>query len=80
MEKIWLATQVSYQPVSGIKAVSLGVYSNEGDARAACLKAMKAWRETWKKEGVELDVDKLVGWFDYDPLDRCKWIITPTEI
>lgn len=76
MKTIWIATRVSCQPVNGMKADSLGVFSTEEDARATACDDIKKWREQWKDEGVEVDFDQMTAWFDYDPTDKCKWIIT----
>lgn len=67
MKTIWIVIRVSCQPVSGMKADSLGVFSSENDAKAAACDDIKRWREQWKDEGVEVD---------FDPSDKFKWIIT----
>ena len=72
MKTIWIAVRVSCQPVNGMKADSLGVFSAEEDAKTAACDDIKKWRD----EGVEVDFDQMTAWFDYDPMDRCKWIIT----
>ena len=80
MKKVWIATQLTCSPVSGIMANAIGVYSSEDAAKAAIVDSIKCWREKWKDEGVEVDFDKMVAWFDYDSSDCCKWITTYCEV
>lgn len=76
MKTVWIVVRVSCQPVNGVKADSLGVFSAEKDAKAAACYDIKKWRERWKAESVEVDFDRMTAWFDCDPTDKCKWIIT----
>lgn len=55
MKTVWIVVRVSCQPVNGVKADSLGVFSAEEDAKAAACDDIKKWREQWKDEGVEVD-------------------------
>ena len=80
MKKVWIATYVDYGETCDGKARVLDVFKTKKEAATAVRADIEKWRTKNQDEGVEVDFDKMAGWFDYNPDDRCEWNIEEAKL
>lgn len=78
--KLWIVTVVDYGETCDGKARVLEVCKSEEEAKAFVRNDIEDWADRNAEEGVEVDFDKMAGWFDYDTDDRCEWNISPVTV
>ena len=80
MKKIWIAMYVDTGCTSDGKPRALAVCKSREEAEAAVHADIENWRTKNQDEGVEVDFDKMAGWFDYNTDDKCEWSIQELEV